>query len=262
LHLLYVDESGHSHDPSSDFFVLAGFSIFERQSHWLESQIDPIAKRFSATDPESIEFHGAPMRAGKYEWKGVAPADRVQAVVDILAMLADTRLQLQVFASVIEKSQLPVNNIVHQSFEDVASRFDQYLGDLFRRRHDAQRGLMICDKSSYEETLQELSHLFKHQGHANGRLRNFAEVPLFLNSKASRLIQMADMIGYWIFRYCQSDDDRGYKLIQPYFCRFGYNQSGLITRVSQAMETRLVNLPVAKDPFPDPSRYPRFQKVP
>lgn len=39
LQILYLDESGHSHDPSSDFFVLAGFSIFERQTHWLEAQL-------------------------------------------------------------------------------------------------------------------------------------------------------------------------------------------------------------------------------
>lgn len=49
LHLPCLDESSHSHDPSSDFFVLAGFSIFERQTHWLEAQIDPIAARFSST---------------------------------------------------------------------------------------------------------------------------------------------------------------------------------------------------------------------
>lgn len=53
LHLLYLDESGHSHDPSSDFFVLAGFSIFERQTHWLESQIDPVAARFSTANPRA-----------------------------------------------------------------------------------------------------------------------------------------------------------------------------------------------------------------
>ncbi|NSZ66505.1 DUF3800 domain-containing protein [Agrobacterium tumefaciens] len=63
LHLLYLDDSGHSHDPSSDFFVLAGFSIFERQTHWLEAQIDPVAARFSSTNPREIEFHGNPMGA-------------------------------------------------------------------------------------------------------------------------------------------------------------------------------------------------------
>jgi hypothetical protein len=80
LHLLYLDESGHSHDPSTDFFVLAGFAIFERQTHWLESNINPVAARFNAAHPASIEFHGSPMFSGKKEWEGVAPADRVQAV--------------------------------------------------------------------------------------------------------------------------------------------------------------------------------------
>lgn len=57
----------------------------------------------STTDPRGIEFHGAPMRAGKEEWQGIKPADRVQAVVDILSLLADRQLKLKVFASVIEE---------------------------------------------------------------------------------------------------------------------------------------------------------------
>ncbi|WP_455189995.1 DUF3800 domain-containing protein [Foliimonas ilicis] len=73
VHLLYLDESGHSHDPSSEFFVLAGFSVFEQQTHWLEGQIDPISLRFSTANPREIEFHGSPMRSGKDEWKGVPP---------------------------------------------------------------------------------------------------------------------------------------------------------------------------------------------
>lgn len=72
LHRLYLDESGHSHDPSSDFFVLAGFSIFVRQTHWLEAQIDPVAARFSSTNPREIEFHGNPMRSDNGTWKGAS----------------------------------------------------------------------------------------------------------------------------------------------------------------------------------------------
>ncbi|MGN6318255.1 DUF3800 domain-containing protein [Trinickia sp.] len=33
MHLLYLDESGHPDDPNSEFFVVAGFSVFERQTH-------------------------------------------------------------------------------------------------------------------------------------------------------------------------------------------------------------------------------------
>lgn len=250
LHLLYLDESGHSHDPSSDFFVLAGFSIFERQTHWLEAQIDPVAARFSSTNPREIEFHGNPMRSGNGTWKGVPPNDRVQAVVDILSLLADKQLQLKVYACVIEKKLFSPNDILARSFEEVASCFDDYLKTLYKKKNP-QRGLVILDKSNYEEKIQTLSHVFKHVGHANGQLRNFAEVPLFLDSKASRLIQMADLIAYWIFRHFQSGDQRGYDLIRPYFARYGIGPvSGLRCHVSPETEARLASLPVPAHPFP------------
>jgi Protein of unknown function (DUF3800) len=253
VHLLYLDESGHSHDPASEFFVLAGFSIFERQTHWLEQQIDPIALRFSPANPKEIEFHGSPMRSGKDEWKGVPPADRVQAVVDILSLLSDRQLQLKVYASVIEKKLFNPADILEKSFENIASDFDEYLRTLYRKKNP-QRGLVILDTSNYEEKIQTLSHLFKYEGHANGRLRNFAEVPLFLNSKASRLIQMADLIAYWIFRYFQSSDDRGYQLIRPYISRFGTGSTGLSLHVTDETMQRLNSLPLHQHPFPPPTR--------
>lgn len=252
LYLLYLDESGHSHDPSTDFFVLAGFAIFERQTHWLESNINPIAARFNAADPSSIEFHGSPMFSGKGEWNGVAPADRVQAVVDILALLQNPQLKLRVFASVIEKSRVPRDQILERSFEAVAHQFDQYLADMWRGKNP-QRGLVVCDKTSYEETLQGLSTLFKHQGHSLGKLRNFAEVPLFLDSKASRLIQMADLIAYWIFRYHQSKDDRGFKLIEPAINCRGGQRAGLVSDLTRETEAAIAAIRPHKYPFPAPT---------
>ncbi|MFG6415624.1 DUF3800 domain-containing protein [Roseateles sp. DC23W] len=255
MYLLYLDESGHSHDPSSQFFVLAGFSIFERQTHWLESAIDPIAARFNAANPSAIEFHGAVMRAGRDVWHGVAPADRVQAVVDVLALLANPQLQVRVFASVIEKALVPQDQILSKSFENLASQFDKYLAGMYLRKNP-QRGLVIFDKTSYEEKLQTLSHFFKHQGHANGKLRNFAEVPLFLDSKASRLIQFADLLAYWIFRYFQAGDDRGFNMISPYFHAYNGVQHGFIKQVSSATEQRLAALAPAQYPFPTPTPTP------
>jgi len=121
------------------------------------------------------------------------------------------------------------------------------------RRRDRQRGLVVCDKASYEQKFQALSSLFKHQGHKLGRLRNFAEVPLFLDSKASRLIQMADLIAYWIFRYYQSKDDRGYRLIEPYILRRATQRVGLVTSVSPATEVALAAIQPHKYQFPNPS---------
>lgn len=253
MHLLYLDESGHAHDPCTDFFVLAGFSIFERSTHWLEAAIDPIAARLNPLNPDSIEFHGAPMRGGKEYWKAIDPAQRVQAVVDILSLLSNPQLKLRVFASVIEKKTMPRDDVLTKSFENLAMHFDQYLANMWHTRRDPQRGLVIFDKTSYEEKLQALSSVFKHRGHSMGRLRNFAEVPLFLDSKASRLIQMADLIAYWIFRYYQSGDDRGFRLIEPHFHKHKGVRHGLCAHVTPDCEARLAALPLQQHPFPPPS---------
>lgn len=253
MHLLYLDESGHEQDPTTEFFVLAGFSIFERQTHWLDSEMAPIAARFNALEPNTIEFHGAVMRSGNDGWKAHAPADRVQAVVDILALLANPQLKLRVFAAVIEKTTMAPDQVLPKAFEHVASSFDKYLGNFWVRRRDAQRGLVIFDKTSYEQKLQALSYLFKHQGHSSGKLRNFSEVPLFLDSKASRLIQMADLIAYWIFRYFQAGDDRGYKMIAPYFHCDRNGPCGLTTLITPETAKRLTQLPPQAYPFPSPT---------
>lgn len=43
MHLLYLDESGSIADPSQQFFVLAGLSVYERQTHWVEQKLNCIA---------------------------------------------------------------------------------------------------------------------------------------------------------------------------------------------------------------------------
>ena len=151
---------------------------------------------------------------------------------------------------------MPAAQILERSFEAVAHQFDQYLADMWVRRRDPQRGLVVCDKASYEQKLQALSSLFKHQGHALGRLRNFAEVPLFLDSKASRLIQMADLVAYWIFRYYQSKDDRGFRLIEPSILRRAKQRVGLVASVTPATEAALSNIPAHRYPFPGPTCAP------
>ena len=156
---------------------------------------------------------------------------------------------------------MPVDEILTKSFEHVASAFDQQLTNLWLRRKDPQRGLVIFDRTSYEEKLQALSSVFKHQGHSQGRLRNFCEVPLFLDSKASRLIQMADLIAYWIFRFFQGGDDRGYRLIEPHFHRDHGQAVGLITSVTSETRARLANLPSQAFPFPPPKRRPSASSV-
>lgn len=63
MYLLYADESGSSGDPNQQYFVLAGFCVFERQGYWIAQELDKIAAGFNPADPASVELHGNPMNS-------------------------------------------------------------------------------------------------------------------------------------------------------------------------------------------------------
>jgi hypothetical protein len=216
MYLLYADESGTTHDPNQQYFVLACSCAFERQGFWLASELDKIASRFNPADPASVELHGSPMLAGKGMWRYHPLIDREQAIRDALDVLAQSHQSNRLFASVIRKSAVSPRDPVETAFEQVASRFDRYLMRL-HYAGDTQRGLIIFDKTTCETTLQSLAADFRTVGHTWGIIRNFSEVPLFLDSKASRLIQLADLVAYAVFRHFEKNDSRFYSLIESRF---------------------------------------------
>ena len=79
------------------------------------------------------------------------------------------------------------------AFEDLCSRFDRYPQRL-RATGDRQWGLVILDKSAHKATLQQMSVAFRTLGTSWGVIRNLADSPLFVDSRASRAIQLADHV--------------------------------------------------------------------
>lgn len=207
MHLLYCDESGTVSDPLQQHFVLAGISLFERQNFWIASELDKIAASFNPADPNSVELHGNPMFQGKGFWRQFPTERRIQALKDSLAVLAASHKSNRIFACIVKKALVSPKDPVELAFEQLASRFDHYLMRL-HKVGDSQRGLIIFDKSTYESTIQNLATDFRTIGHSWGVLRNLAEVPLFLDSKASRLIQLADLVAYALFKKYEKGDDR------------------------------------------------------
>ena len=86
------------------------------------------------------------------------------------------------------------------AFEQLLNRFDRFLVRL-HRANDTQRGVVILDKSSYETSLQRLARDFRLDGHRWGQLHNIGETPLFVDSRATRMIQYADLIAYALRQY-------------------------------------------------------------
>jgi hypothetical protein len=216
LYLLYVDDSGSVNDKSCEYCVLAGFAAYETRTFWIGKALDGIVSKYLPAYPE-IELHGSPMRTGKGVWRGVPKETRDNLIIDALRLVAsDSGIRL--FASVIAKTAVAGVDISGDLFTQVASRFDMFLGRRYKKNREAQRGIAIFDKSTEELTIQRLTHVFTATGHQWGkRLNNFAEVPLFLDSRMSRLIQLADLIAYAIFRHFEYKDSAWFSIIQNCF---------------------------------------------
>ncbi len=220
MHLLYLDDSGSASHPTQQYFVLAGLSVFERSTHWVEQELNQIALRFArdSDSPYDIELHASPMHSGKSAWRGHLKTRRIDAIKDSLSIICKHHPRdVRLFATVLKKSNFSGQDIIEEAFTQLCSRFDQYLMRLYRNTQDPQRGLILFDKSSTEARIQTLARDFKYSGHQYGRTRNYADVPVFLDSKASRLIQLADLVAYAIFRHFEYQDSQFYQVIENCF---------------------------------------------
>jgi len=230
MHLLYADESGSSNDPKQIHFVIAGISVFERQGFWICNQLDEIASKINPADPSSVELHGSPMFGGKAIWRKIPKDQRIETIKEALRVFANSHESNRMFGCIVRKSVISPNDPVEFAFEQLSSRFDYYL----RRLHksgDSQRGIIIFDKSTYETTIQNLATDFRTIGHSWEVIRNLAEVPLFIDSRASRLIQLADLIAYALFRKYEFGDNQFYSIIEHRIDGDGGIRHGLYERL-------------------------------
>lgn len=236
MYLLYADDSGSPSDRNQAYFVLGGVAIFERQAHWINLELEKLAAKICPQNPSSIEFHGYPMLGGKGFWSSLSYPDRIQAIKDALSILAASRESTAAFCVAVKKSAIQATDPVEWAFEELCKQFDHFLKMMYqessgRRRHnsrnpsiEAQRGIMILDETTKETSLQRLATDFRTIGHNSGILRNLVEVPLFVDSKATRLMQLADLIAYSTFRYVERNDD---KFINVFKHRF-HSTSGIM----------------------------------
>lgn len=225
MYLLYADESGTPGGADQEHFILAGITVFERKAHWLSLELDKIAARFNTADPKKIELHGAPMLAGRKAWRKIEKQDRLDGIKDALRLIDGK--QCRIIASVVRKGAIAPKDPVHCTFQQLITRFDHFLSRQHFHFNNTQRGLVIFDKSSKEVPIQTLAREFKVDGHEWGSLRNMAEVPVFVDSQATRLIQLADLVAYALFRKYEKDDTQFFDIIAQKFDYFGGVQHGL-----------------------------------
>ena len=230
MYLLYLDGSGSVKNPTERHFVLAGVAVFERQIYHLISKFDSFVASLNLGNVRQVELHASVMANGsKAPWKGIVRRKRLQIIESGLRLLDGAHQSVRTFATVVDKRALE-GDPVEYAFEEICSRFNHFLTRLWRNEADKQRGLVVMDESSYEHTLQGLAQRFREEGTRWGSLRNMAEVPLFADSRVSRLIQIADLLAWAVWRRYEHGDARYFDLIVGRFDREGGVLHGLVHR--------------------------------
>lgn len=100
-----------------------------------------------------------------------------------------------------------------QSFEQVVSRFEQYL----QHADPGKFGLLVHDNN--ETVARKHTALMRHfhsQGTLWTKIPHIIETPLFVDSKLTRMVQIADLCAYALRRYIENGE---LELFQPMFSR-------------------------------------------
>jgi hypothetical protein len=210
MHILYIDDSGTVDNPLERTFVLAGVAVFERGLFHQIKATDDCIRAFNLGDPNDIELHASAMYNGRDSvWRSIkVRSTREKLIASALATLKG-HAAIRLFGVAIDKEAASPKDAVALAFEEMCNRFNLFLARMNdRRQGGTQRGLIVMDESKHEKPLQTLARKFRIDGARWGHFRNLAEVPFFVDSKASRLVQMADLVAWSTFRKYEFSDGR------------------------------------------------------
>lgn len=199
------------------YFILGGLSIFESQVHFFTTELDKLAQQIDSNNPDDVEFHASTIFARRIPpWNSMKKEEAIGIMKSVLSVFKNSYSSARAFACAIHKPSYRQYDFVKMAYEDLSCRFDSFLGRL-KAEGDTQKGQIILDKSSYELTLQNLAKNFRTYGTQWKTIRNLADVPFFVNSKSSRVVQIADHIAYAVFRRYNTGDTQFFDIIASRF---------------------------------------------
>lgn len=219
MHVLYVDDSGSVSDPTQTYFVLGGVAVYERGIYHLIQAADECVAAYGFEETNAVELHGTDMYGGRGRpWHSIKErAQRETLIHCAIQTLVQPHASVRLFAIAVHKAGVSPHDPIEIAFEELCNRFNLFLQRQFNRFGDRQRGLIVMDESRHERPLQALARNFRVNGGKWGQFRNLAEVPLFVDSRATRLIQLADLVAWATFRKYEYADGR---FFDPMVSRF------------------------------------------
>lgn len=246
--MLFVDESGtHGTSP---VFILGGLAVHQEDVYYVQKGLDDILLRhltplglehhrfeLHATEIKSPQRQRGPQggRRGRRApsvspWSGVPGITRFAILQDVYDFLEhyrpqDSNYPVRMFGAVIDRRY---RDKAKRGYDQVLNKFDEMLGRHFHERGDRQRGLVIHDEHQVEADLQSWANDWRSVGSRIGRLHNALHVPLFTDSRSSRLLQAADFVAFALWRSYGVNDDKWLNQLLPTFDHVDAAMHGLI----------------------------------
>lgn len=227
MYLLFVDESG-THG-SSHAFVLGAIAVHEGDAQRFQRALDALVVKKLGSRPANLdeyELHAAEMRNAKKPqgkssrtavtsiWSNFSRSMRQELLNEAYDLVADfepadPRLPVTLFGVAIDRNFRPDWTQIEKeqlAYEVLLNKFDVMLKGVRKQHQLPNRGLVIHDRRVVaERDIQSWTSEWRAAAGRVGRLRNLADVPLFADSRATRLLQVADLVSYSIYRRYNPD---------------------------------------------------------
>ena len=101
-----------------------------------------------------------------------------------------------------------------QSFEQIVSRFEQFLQNIGRSGTGPTYGLLIHDNNpTVAKRHTQMMKVFHQRGTSWTNVDNIIETPLFVDSQLTSMVQVADVCAYALRRYLENNEEDLFDLI-------------------------------------------------
>jgi len=207
MRLLYVDESGDEQHESSDrFFVFGGIAVADHRWHELREKLEgAIHPLINKHELHASDLIGA-RNAFHYLHRGSRARDLYTKLVDVLV---PKLLGVSVFIVILDKQGFPITfdarfvaaMQLRKAFREHITRIQGESPSMQKATIACQEyGLVICDKHKKEREFQRLYDVLHSEQVGNPANHRLVETALFMDSRRSRMIQVADLICHIFFQ--------------------------------------------------------------
>ena len=180
----------------------------------------------------ALELHAGHMRVGRRSWSRIPRDIRHQITADIVRLIvgqsgADEH-PLTLVAVVADQSSDSSSGLYDRSYRALFGICES----LMEADQSESQILAIADKTRHEALIQALVNPALSDLAVDSSPRApsspFLEPPLFIDSRMTRLVQLADFAAHWLYRAYEHDDTSILDQILPAFDRSGGNMVSLV----------------------------------